>query len=172
MFPFRYHQFLHESEGKERHSFTPLRQWLMMANILIKLQWMRLQHGMCNYVGIFCATQGMVNASNSSQAHGCALWMPQEAPDCFGDGKLIFLQFTAHWICEGAVCAHLALRPGLPRGKWRELLVCNPQIRKLILEHHFLLLKTRNSPGNSTHSSSKPELLKSDYVIQDLSLAF
>lgn len=45
----------------------------MMANILIKLQWMRLQHGMRNYVGIFCATQGMVNVSNSSQAHGRAL---------------------------------------------------------------------------------------------------
>lgn len=172
MLPFRFHQFLPESEGKEKPSFTPLRQWLMVANILIKLQWLRSQHGMCNYVGIFCATQGMGNLSNRSPAHGCALWMPQEAAQCFGDGKLIFLQLTAHWAREGAVCARLAPRPGFPRGKCRELLLCNPQIRKLILEHHFLLLKTRNTPGHPTLSSSKPELLKSEYVIQDSSPAF
>lgn len=93
--------------------------------------------------------------------------MPQEAPHCFGDGKLIFLQFMAHWVCEGAVCAHLAPGLGFPRGKWRELLVCNPWIRKLILEQDILLLKTKNSSGHSTHSSSKPELLKHEYVIQD-----
>lgn len=59
--------------GKEKHSFTPSRQRLTMASILIKLQWMRLQHGMCNYVGMFCATQGMGNLSDSYRARGCAL---------------------------------------------------------------------------------------------------
>jgi len=45
----------------------------MIANILIKLERMRLQHGICNYVGIICATQGIGNLSDRYQAHGYAL---------------------------------------------------------------------------------------------------
>lgn len=71
MLPFRFPQFPHESEGKKKHSFTLLRQWLTRANILIKLQWMRLQHGLCNYASVLCATPGTVNLSNSPQAQGC-----------------------------------------------------------------------------------------------------
>lgn len=34
---------------------------------------MRLQQGICNYVGIFCVTQGTGNLSDSYQTHSCAL---------------------------------------------------------------------------------------------------
>lgn len=70
MLPFRFHQFLHESEGTEKHPCTLLRQWLTMVNILIKLHWVRFPHGLCNCAGVFCATPGRVNLSNSPQSTG------------------------------------------------------------------------------------------------------
>lgn len=164
---FRSHQFLWV-RGQREHSFTPSRQWLTTANILITLEWMRLQHGTCNYAGIFCATQGMLMSLRAIK-HRAVLWVPQEAPHCSGDGKLIFLQLTAHWVCEEQSLL-LWLRDFLEGNEGNCLCAITGQ--KADPGAGFPATADKKGSWTLHNSSSKPELPKSECVTQDLSLKF